>query len=601
MPQALRQHRRPELSRKKLTVSILLLLTCALVMPGCASLGLSDQLLSEASSWRDETSTIRSQNSPEADDASRKASAVAADYSPLRASNNSAGTNPGASTNSNGVIPVFSTGHAFVQRRAKLGKPIPIHDKIETRSAERIESIAPSAENQNFNMTGDNAPSQMQAPVGRDGISFGTVGWQPAPNTDIAQFRGPAVNTPRQDNLPAKANGWDSSALRNATAEPLSADGRPIASSQSDTQAALIEDAATQDSPGVTTNGINLEGAAEAAAVVDRDNAIPKEQTVFDRLRGFYTPRRDETALERGRRANRRWTDPFGLMREREPEVVDSPLGATSPVPSNPEMTSPVTTDLDATASPDEITSLFEPLIAKVENDLSEWPRHSNGKPQNEVAWLQQQTDLRLLYLMAGRSAESMRAIESLPEKEQEFWQTMMLAMEAYRGSDDSASRTEQLTETLDYVRTASRQLQPLSMMKIRRMNFCNRIEGFGSFNVFPSSDFNAGQPLLLYAEIENYKSALTDDGQYRSEFAAMIEFIREGETEPIASRTIRLPEIEDLCAAERTDYFQSYELTIPSLSPGRYTLRLRVRDQLSLQTATSDLPFDIRPLGSGN
>ena len=78
-----------------------------------------------------------------------------------------------------------------------------------------------------------------------------------------------------------------------------------------------------------------------------------------------------------------------------------------------------------------------------------------------------------------------------------------------------------------------------------------------------------------------------------------MIEFYREGETEPIATRTIRLPEIEDLCSAERTDYFQSYELTVPSLSPGKYTLRLRVRDQLNLQTATSELPFEIRPLGS--
>ena len=135
--------------------------------------------------------------------------------------------------------------------------------------------------------------------------------------------------------------------------------------------------------------------------------------------------------------------------------------------------------------------------------------------------------------------------------------------------------------------------------MKIRRLNFCNRIDGFGSFSVFPTSEFNAGQPLLLYAEIENYRSELTSDSQYQSEFAAMIEFFRAGETEPIASRTIRLPEIEDLCSVERTDYFQSYELTVPSLSPGKYTLRLQVRDQLSLQTATTELPFDIRPLGS--
>ena len=246
----------------------------------------------------------------------------------------------------------------------------------------------------------------------------------------------------------------------------------------------------------------------------------------------------------------------------------------------------------------DNDKALLEPLIAKLEQQLAEWPRHTNGAPENLPEWLQHQTDLRLLYLIAGRSAESMRAIESLPEKEQEFWQSMMLAMEAYRSSDDSADRTEQLTETLNYVRTASRQLQPLSTMKIRRMSFCNRIEGFGSFDVFPGSDFKAGQPLLLYAEIENYRSELTDDGEYRSEFAAKIQFIRDGETEPIASRTIDLPEIEDRCIAERTDYFQSYELTIPTLSPGHYILRLRVDDQLTQQTATSDLPFDIRPLG---
>ena len=110
----------------------------------------------------------------------------------------------------------------------------------------------------------------------------------------------------------------------------------------------------------------------------------------------------------------------------------------------------------------------------------------------------------------------------------------------------------------------------------------------------------SAGQPLLLYAEIENHKSELTPDGRYRSVFAAMIEFYREGQSEPIASRTIRLPEIEDMCAAERTDYFQSYELTVPSLSPGKYTLHLRVRDQLSQQTATRFLPFEMRPLDHG-
>lgn len=580
-------------------------------MSGCASMGLSDQLLSKANSWRDKPSTIRSQNFSEADTvaeaAARRTSAVTADYTPLRTSNNSSSSsemNSVASTNSNGVVPVFATGHAFVQRRAKLGKPIPIRDKIETDSEDRIETIAPSARNQNFNVAGNTEPIPMQTPVMRDGISFGNAGWQPSPNTSNAEFGTPTANTPSQNGQPATTDAWNSRSLQNSTQQQSTNASRLAPSSQPDSQDGLIQDAAAQALQGETTNSIDPQVGADTGSVNDSSNSIPKEQSVLDRLRGLYTPhtpRRDEAALERNRKANRRWTDPFGLMREREPEVVDSPLGATSPVLSDLDASASVAvvTGSDATTAADDITLLFQPLTTKLEQELTEWPRQANGKPQNEVEWRQHQTDLRLLYLMAGRSAESMRAIESLPEKEQEFWQSMMLAMEAYRGHSDSVDRTAQLTETLDYVRTASRQLQPLSRMKIRRMNFCNGIEGFGSINVFPGSDFNAGQPLLLYAEIENYKSELTDDAQYRSEFAAMIEFIRDGETEPIASRTIRLPEIQDRCAAERTDYFQSYELTIPSLSPGRYILRLRVRDQLSLQTATSDLPFDIRPLGS--
>ncbi len=595
MPQALRKLRRPEHSRKKMTVSILLLLTCALVSPGCATLGLSDQLFSDSDSGLDEQSTIRSQNSSEADNAARRTETVSVDYSPLNATIGSSVTDSAASANGNGVIPVFATGHAFVQRRAKLGKPIPIRDKIEPGSAERTESIGTPATFQNSNTTENPEPVPVQTPVVRDGISFGAAGWLPAPNDSIAGFGSPSASTPREKNLTQSPDAWNSEGLQNSQNEPAINGEQTVPPSQFDSKGPLPEETNAPTSSADSSIAIDAED--PAAATVTPDNSAAREPTVLDRLRGLYTPRRDEAALERSRKANRRWTDPFGLMREREPETVDAAVGATSPLPSNPEA-SPTADPVDTTASMDNDEALLEPLIAKLEQQLAEWPRHTNGAPENLPEWRQHQTDLRLLYLIAGRSAESMRAIESLPEKEQEFWQSMMLAMEAYRSSSDSADRTEQLTETLNYVRTASRQLQPLSTMKIRRMSFCNRIEGFGSFDVFPGSDFKAGQPLLLYAEIENYRSELTDDGEYRSEFAAKIQFIRDGETEPIASRTIDLPEIEDRCIAERTDYFQSYELTIPTLSPGRYILRLRVDDQLTQQTATSDLPFDIRPLG---
>lgn len=90
--------------------------------------------------------------------------------------------------------------------------------------------------------------------------------------------------------------------------------------------------------------------------------------------------------------------------------------------------------------------------------------------------------------MIAGRSAESIRVIESLPEKEQEFWQSMMLALESYRGSHDSTA-LEQLTETLEYVRTASRPIATIVhhensaaefLQSDRRFRKLQRLSDFG-------------------------------------------------------------------------------------------------------------------------
>ena len=67
---------------------------------------------------------------------------------------------------------------------------------------------------------------------------------------------------------------------------------------------------------------------------------------------------------------------------------------------------------------------------------------------------------------------------------------------------------------------------------------------------------------------------------------------MREGDDEIVDS--IRIPQIEDLCDVERTDYFQSFELTLPALE-GKYLMRIRLRDQLSLQTAESQLEFTVQ------
>jgi hypothetical protein len=317
---------------------------------------------------------------------------------------------------------------------------------------------------------------------------------------------------------------------------------------------------------------------------------VLSEPTMLDRLRGF-APRFDDTT-DKALRQSLKWADPFSLLRKGSPPVQ---------APVDPEKAAEQTAEImgpnpppDETVTSDSVAleSSIATAIAEIERELAAWPMASGGKPEDPAGWRLRQTDLRMLYLVAGRSAESVRVIESLPAEEQEFWQSLMLAVNQYRDTSDEAARADELSAALNHLRTAGRRLQPLSRLQIRRLTLCDRIDGFGNVSEYPTTDFDPGQRILIYTEIQNFRSQLTPEGYYQSEFAALIEFLREGDGEVL--ETIRLPQIMDRCDVERTDFYQSFELTVPALA-GKYTVRLKLRDQLSLQTTEAQLEFNVR------
>lgn len=327
----------------------------------------------------------------------------------------------------------------------------------------------------------------------------------------------------------------------------------------------------------------------EADRAATPDSATAAEPSMMDRFRNLYAPRSEEAA-ERQRKSARRWTDPFGLLTEREEPTETTEAG--------PEVMAdlPSAVEADAGGTDRGIPSLpsttLEQCIAELEEELRQWPGAGDGRPARAAEWRRRQTDLRMLYAIAGRTAESVRIIDSLPAEEQEFWQAMMMATNHYRRADDQVPRAEQLAEVVSQVRTAARHLQPLAKLDLYRLQFCSRIDGFGNVTEFPTSDFEPGQRLLLYAGLRNFRSERTSEGRYRTEFAAVIEFLREEDGEVV--ETIRLPEIPDECDEERTDYFQSFELTAPALE-GTWFVRIRISDQLGRQTAESQLKLTIR------
>lgn len=338
------------------------------------------------------------------------------------------------------------------------------------------------------------------------------------------------------------------------------------------------------------------EGAGRAEAGGRPASATAAEPGMLDRFRALYAPRgepavkadavvRPDDASERLRRQMLRWSDPFGLLKDRESGGVEGGVGEAGLSPAGEAATA----ELPSSAVP---ATPLKAVIESLEQELRDWPGAAQGRPERVEEWRRRQTDLRMLYSVAGRSADAARVIEGLPREEQEFWQSLMLAMHQYRSPGAGPERTEQLTEALNQVRAAERHLRPLSRLEIYRLQFCTRIDGFGNATAFPTADFEPGQRLLLYAGVRNFRSELTGEGRYRSEFAAVVEFLREEDGEVL--ERIRLPQIPDECDEERTDYFQSFELTAPVLE-GSYRVRLHLRDQLTQQTAEASLQMTIR------
>ena len=314
---------------------------------------------------------------------------------------------------------------------------------------------------------------------------------------------------------------------------------------------------------------------------------VPSEPTMLGRLKELYDPV-EENSREFLRRPFQRIPSPWSLLREREQEESAQQV-------AEPEL--PVTASVEESAveiPADTVRQMLSELIIQTEQQLSEWPRQFNGQPENPDGYRRRQMDLRMLYLMMDKPASAMAAIDSLPASEQEFWQELMLGISQFRSPSLEVEVEQHRAGTVSQIRAAVRHLQQSSMLTIRRMEFCSRINSFGSVENFPTNDFDPGQPVLMYVEIDNFGTEIGRDGNYRTAFSAKLEFYHDGSDEPIES--IDVPGIDDSSSSLRNDFFHSFELTIPShFATGRYQLRLKLRDQISQRDASSTVEFQVR------
>ena len=241
-------------------------------------------------------------------------------------------------------------------------------------------------------------------------------------------------------------------------------------------------------------------------------------------------------------------------------------------------------------------------LINLAESDLAE----SDSGQMNHDEYVRKHVHLRLLYLVSGQAGRAVSVIPDIDSSEQEYWQQQLFALNKYFAAERIPSHEDRVTESLSDLRMAIQHMRTQARLQIRNMNFCSRIASYGVYDRMLNSRFQVGQQVLVYAEIENFRSEEVMDtgiGKFKTKLSSTLEVYadQQGGLNPgINQHPIRIERFSptvDLCSSPRRDYFNAYTYQLPAdLLPGRYRLVLTVRDELGEGFASESLNFEILP-----
>lgn len=209
--------------------------------------------------------------------------------------------------------------------------------------------------------------------------------------------------------------------------------------------------------------------------------------------------------------------------------------------------------------------------------------------------YLRKHVQLRLLHLMTGQMDRALQPVPGIDPADQEFWQQMFWGMANYFDTQGMPDSSERATQTIAQLKSAAARLQEKARLELHNVAFCYKISGFGNYQRFKRDEFTPGQPVLLYAEVGNFKSELVSEGQFRTLLKSTLEIVEGGPTGRVVE-TLPLAPSEDRCRNQRRDYYHSYEFAVPQgCNPGPHTLRLRVEDQLGKKLAVTTLNFTVQ------
>ena len=208
---------------------------------------------------------------------------------------------------------------------------------------------------------------------------------------------------------------------------------------------------------------------------------------------------------------------------------------------------------------------------------------------ENDIAL---QARLRMLYMLAGRRDDAMRPLPSAPPETQDYWNSQINGLSTLIDSEKTPDPARRAAETKRILGDALKQHGDAAPLTVRNLTFCTAVRYFGSFDAVHSAEFAPGQKVLLYAEVENFRTEPSPKGFHTAvKFNWQILDSRGNRVGDYVSATS-----EDQSLTPKHEFFLTKWFYLPdSMAGGRYTLQFTVEDELGHKVGQSSIEMTVR------
>ncbi|TVQ03184.1 MAG: hypothetical protein EA381_01925 [Planctomycetaceae bacterium] len=196
------------------------------------------------------------------------------------------------------------------------------------------------------------------------------------------------------------------------------------------------------------------------------------------------------------------------------------------------------------------------------------------------------------LQVLAGDAEWSVDAFAGMSPAERTFLRNHLAAVGKLVDPSGHPVPARRFALALPEYREATRQLgMAAEHLEIRTAAFCQEFNGFGQVKRHAEAQFQAGQKVFLYCEVDNFVAEAAESG-FETELQGSYE-IFDSSGNKVAGQV--LPTDLQRCDQPIRDYCVAYEMQLPtSLEPGDYRLELTMECVRGKKFGQIRLPIEI-------